>query len=90
MPHIIHNDGEYNKNIEYQVIMFQEDCIGLVNYKTLQELFENLYRGDTLLFDTSEKRQVVRDRLNKNALYTELENIVINEYDSTLANDEPT
>ena len=71
MKHTCDNDDYYDKEIEYKVQWWSSnDTMNYIICKTLKELFKDFYNNDKeLVFNTQEKKQNVRDALNKEFYY---------------------
>jgi hypothetical protein len=69
MNHTFDNDNYYDSEVEYNVILKSGNLMKCVTYKTLKKLFDDLYYDKDLIFNTDDKKQKVRDDLNKCFIY---------------------
>jgi len=72
MEHIYNNDDYYDEEVEYKVQWKGYNKLHYIIFKTLKDLFDDLYDNKgKLVFNTDKKKQIVRDALNKNFWYDE-------------------
>lgn len=81
MEHSTLNDDHYDPEIEYEVQWkISKNKLNTIKFKTLKDLFNDLYNNEHLIFDTEEKKEKVRSSLNKNFRYNQ-NGIVIIQFD---------
>jgi len=62
MEHIYNNDDYYDEEVEYKVQWKGYNKLHYIIFKTLKDLFDDLYDNKgKLVFNTDKKKQIVRE-----------------------------